>query len=155
MLVEVAVTITGSKPAVWEAITDIENSAEFIRGIDKVEIVEKPATGLVGLRWRETRMLFGKPATAEKWITEAVDYEFFKTRAENDGFVFVSTTRISETSDGNIKLMSIHDSQAQSLVAKIMSIPMGLFFKGVARRALLQDLVDIKAFVEGRKPYAD
>jgi hypothetical protein len=29
-----------------------------------------------------------------------------------------------------------------------MSIPMGLFFKGVARKALLQDLNDIKAAVE-------
>ena len=148
MLVEVEVNINGSKAAVWEAITDIENSAEFIQGIDKVEIVEKPAQGLVGLRWRETRMLFGKPATAEKWITEAVDNEFFKTRAENDGFVFVSTTQISETSDGSIQLTSIHDSQAQSLVAKVMSIPMGLFFKGVAKRALLQDLQDIKTVVE-------
>ncbi|CAN5458580.1 hypothetical protein BH10PLA2_BH10PLA2_31070 [soil metagenome] len=148
MLVEVEVTINGSRAAVWAAVIDIENAAEFVRGIDKVEIVEKPVQGLVGLRWRETRMLFGKPATAEKWITEAVDNEFFKTRAENDGFVFVSTTQIAETSTGSIHLTSIHDSQAQSLVAKIMSIPMGLFFKGVAKRALLQDLVDIKTAVE-------
>lgn len=29
-----------------------------------------------------------------------------------------------------------------------MSLPMGLLFKGVARKALLQDLNDIKAAVE-------
>src|SRR5262249_15257427 len=70
MLVEAQVTINGSKAAVWTAITDIENASKTISGIEKIEIIEKPANGLAGLRWRETRMLFGKPATVEKWITD-------------------------------------------------------------------------------------
>ena len=52
MLVEAQLTINGSKEAVWAAITDIENASEIISGIEKIEIVEKPANGLVGLRWR-------------------------------------------------------------------------------------------------------
>ena len=67
MIVEAQVTINGSKAAIWAAITNIENASETISGIEKIEVLEKPANGLVGLRWRETRMLFGKPATAEKW----------------------------------------------------------------------------------------
>src|SRR5262249_36157515 len=94
MLVEAQVTIHGSKAAIWAAITNIENAAEIIRGIEKIEILEKPASGLVGLRWRETRMLFGKPATAEKRITDAVENAFYKTRAEDNGFVFLSTMSI-------------------------------------------------------------
>ena len=90
MLVEVQVNIKASKAAIWAAITDIENAAETISGIDKIEILEKPANGLVGLKWGETRMLFGKPATAEKWITDAVENEFYKTRAESDGFIFLT-----------------------------------------------------------------
>lgn len=147
MLVEVQVTIKGSKAAIWAAMTDIEGAAKIIRGIDSIEVVERPASGLVGLKWRETRMLFGKPATAEKWITEAVENQFYKTRAESDGFIFLSTTSISESS-GGFALTSFHDSQPQSFAAKIMSIPMGLLFKGVAKKALLQDLIDIKAAVE-------
>ena len=147
MLVEVQVTINGSRAATWAAMTDIENAAETISGIEKIEVVEKPANGLVGLKWRETRMLFGKPATAEKWITDAAENEFYKTRAESDGFVFLSTTRISE-SGGGITLTSSHDSQPQGIVARLMSIPMGLLFKGVAKKALLQDLNDIKTAVE-------
>ncbi len=147
MLVEAQVTINGSKAAIWAAITDIENAAETISGIEKVEVVEKPADGLVGLRWRETRMLFGKPATAEKWITDAAENEFFKTRAESDGFVFLSTMSIAESS-GGITLTSLHDSQPQGLVARLMSIPMRLVFKGVAKKAILQDLHDIKSAVE-------
>lgn len=147
MLVEAQVTINGSKAAIWAAITDIENAAETISGIEKVEVVEKPSDGLVGLRWRETRMLFGKPATAEKWITDAAENEFYKTRAESDGFVFLSTMSIAESS-GGITLTSLHDSQPQGLVARLMSIPMRLVFKGVAKKAILQDLHDIKSAVE-------
>ena len=148
MLVEARVTINGSKAAVWGAITNIENAAEIITGIKNIEVLEKPASGLVGLRWRETRLLFGKPATAEKWITHAAENEFYKTRAEDNGFVFLSTMSISESSSGRITLTSSHDSQPQGIVARLMSIPMVLFFKSVAKKALLQDLVDIKAAVE-------
>lgn len=147
MLVEVQVSINGSKAAIWAAITDIENASATIRGIENIEVLEKPANGLVGLKWRETRMLFGKPATAEKWITDAAENEFYKTRAESDGFIFLSTMSISEGSGGTT-LTSSHDSKPQSIVAKVMSIPMRILFKGVAKKALLQDLNDIKSAVE-------
>jgi hypothetical protein len=146
MIVEVQVTINGSRAAIWAAITNIENASDIISGIQNIEVLEKPANGLVGLKWRETRTLFGKPATAEKWITDAAENEFYKTRAEDSGFVFLSTIRISESS-GGIMLTSTHETKAQGIVARLMSIPMFLF-KGVAKKALLQDLNDIKSAVE-------
>ena len=147
MIVEAQVTINGSKAAIWAAITSIENASETISGIEKIEVVEKPANGLVGLKWRETRMLFGKSATVEKWITDAAENEFYKTRAEDKGFVFLSTMSISESS-GVITLTSSHDSKPQGIVATLLSLPMGFLFKGVAKKALLQDLNDIKSVVE-------
>lgn len=146
MLVEVHVTINGPRPAIWAAITDIENAPKTITGIQAIEILEKPANGLVGLKWRETRVLFGKSASVEKWITEAVENEFYKTRAESDGYVFVATTRISGSGDG-VTLTSAHDSIPQSLGAKL-SMPMLFLFKGVTKKALTQDLNDIKSAVE-------
>ena len=146
MIVEAQVTINGSRAAVWAAITDIENAAKIISGIEKIEILEKPANGLVGLKWAETRLLFDKPATVEKWITDAVENEFFKTKAEDEGFVFLTTNGISESSSG-VTLTSSHDTQPQGFVAKLRSIPMVLF-KGVIKNALLQDLNDIKSAVE-------
>jgi len=146
MIVEARVTINGSKAAIWAAITNIENASETISGIEKIEVLEKPGNGLVGLRWRETRMYFGKPATVEKRITDAAENEFYKTRAESDGFVFLSTMSISESSAG-ITLTSSHDSKPQGIVAKLKSIPMPLF-KAMVKKALLQDLNDIKSAVE-------
>src|SRR5262245_36891323 len=149
MLVEAQVTINGSKAASWAAITNIENAADIISGIERIEVVEKPANGLVGLKWRETRMLFGKPATVEKWITDAAEYEFYTTRAEDNGFVFVSTMRISERSGGMI-LTSAHETRPQGIVARVQSLPMFLF-KGVVKKALVQDLNDYKSTVEQQR----
>lgn len=150
MLVEVQVHINASRAAAWAAITDIENAAKTISGIDNIEILARPASGLVGLKWRETRMLFGKPATADKWITDAAENSYYKTRAESDGFIFLSTTSVSENGDG-ITLTSVHDSQPQTFGTRLMVIPMGLLFKGVAKKALLQDLNDIKSAIEGAR----
>ena len=148
MLVEAGVTINGSRAAVWAAITDIENASGIISGILNIEVLEKPVSGLVGLKWRETRMLFGKPAAVDKWITDAAENEFYITRAESDGFVFVTATRLSE-GGGGITLTSSHDSRPQGFVARLKSLPMFLF-KGVIKKAILQDLNDIKSAVERR-----
>jgi hypothetical protein len=147
MIVEAQVGIDGSREAIWAAITDIANAAHTISGIDRIEVLEKPANGLVGLKWRETRMLFGKPATAEKWITDAAENAFYQAKAESDGFVFLSSKRIAEGS-GGMTLIELHESRPVTVVAKLMSIPMRLLFKGVAKKAILQDLNDIKAAVE-------
>ena len=152
MLVEAQVIIKGSKAAIWAAITNIENAAEIISGIEHIEVVEKPANGLVGLKWRETRMLFGKPATVEKWITAAAENEFYKTRAEDGGFVFVSTIRISESS-GGMTLTSSHETKPQGIVARLQSLPMFLF-KGMVKKALVQDLNDYKSTVEQERSIA-
>lgn len=147
MIVEAQVTVNGSKEAIWEAITNIEKSADIIGGIEQIEMLEKPANGLVGLRWRETRMLFGKPATVEKWITEAAENTYYTTRAEMDGLVFLATTRITEGL-GGMTVTSSHESRPQTLMARLVSVPMMYLFQGVTRKALLQDLNDIKAAVE-------
>lgn len=146
MIVEAQVIINGSRAAIWAAITNIANASTTIGGIENIEVLEKPANGLVGQRWRETRIYFGKPATVEKRITDAAENEFYKTRAESDGFVFLSTMRISESSAG-VTLTSSHDSKPQGFVAKLKSIPMPLF-KRMVKKALLQDLNDIKSAVE-------
>src|SRR5258705_9618841 len=135
MIVEAQVTINGSKAAIWAAITNIANASQTISGIQSIEVLDQPANGLVGLKWRETRMLFGKPATAEKWITDARENEFYKTRTESDGFVLLCTKRISE-SGGGITLTESHESRPQGIVAKRQPIPMGLLFTGVIKKAL-------------------
>ena len=91
-------------------------------------------------------------ATAEKWITDAAKNEFYKTRAEDNGFVFLSTMSISESSAG-ITLTSSHVTEPQGIVARLQSIPM-ILFRGVLKKAILQDLNDIKSAVERERSIA-
>lgn len=146
MTVSASITINATKAAVWATTTDIARFAELLSGVEKIEVVEKPATGLVGLKWKETRILFGKSATVEKWVTEAEENEYYKTRAEQDGFVFITTNRLSG-SDGGVKLTGIHETQPQGFASKLKALPM-IFFKGVIKKAILQDLNDIKAAID-------
>ncbi len=146
MLVEAEITINGNKTAVWRTITNIRHAAEIFRAVEKIELLNEPVAGLEGLKWRETRLYFGKPAAIDKWITDAVENEFYKTRAEMDRFIFLTTMTISQ-SGNNIRLTSSHETRSQGFIARIKSLPM-IFFRGMLKKAILQDLHDIKTAVE-------
>lgn len=148
MEIEVQVTIAGSRDKVWGVITDIEHSPNVIQGIEQVDILEPPGQGLVGLKWRETRTLFGKTATEVMWITDARENDFYQTRAESHGAVYTTRLSLSEQ-DGGTQLTMTFDSVAQTLGAKLMAALMGRMFRKATQDALQQDLVDIKAAVEG------
>lgn len=146
MLVRAEVTLACPRAVVWTVMTDVDRLAEIVRGIAAIEIVERPTRGLVGLRWRETRTLFGEPATVEKWITAAEENVSYTTHAEDGGFVFVTTHRLSEA-DGVTTLTGVHETRPQGLAARLKALPM-VFFRGAIQRAIRDDLDDLKAAAE-------
>lgn len=148
MIVEAQVSIRGTVESTWQSITDVGRFAEILKGVEKVEVVEKPPGGWVGLRWRETRLYFGELATVEKRITAAREGESYETRAESDGFVFLSTMKIAASGD-EVVLATAHETVPQGFVSKLKALPM-VFFRGAIRKALLQDLEDFKVAVEKR-----
>lgn len=148
MTVTEKITIAKNRSFVWPTLTDIKNLENIISGIEKIEILNQPASGLTGLKWRETRMYFGKPASVEKWITEAVENEFYKTRAEMDGFIFITIMNLSQIDEQTI-LTSTHETIPLGFISKLKSLPM-VFFKGVLKKAILQDLKDIKNTLESK-----
>lgn len=151
MKLKISVAINSNPESIWEKITDIENATNHISGINKIEILNKPEEGLLGLKWKETRTLFGKTATETMWITEAEKYKYYKTRAESHGSVY--TTVISITPENNQVVLSMEfGAKAQSFGAKIMYFLMGWVMKGATKKALMQDLLDIKRSVEQGQP---
>jgi uncharacterized membrane protein len=147
MDIKVQVTIEGSKEKVWNVITDIANSPKTISGIEKVDVLEKPAQGLVGLKWEETRVMFGREATEIMWITDVIENESYKTRAESHGAVYVTDLTLSGQ-NGKTQLTMTFSSEPQTLSAKLMSAITGRLFRKSTEEALMQDLLDIKAAVE-------
>ena len=149
MQLEMQTVINAPRAAVWNIITNIKNAAETISGIEKVEILEQPAEGLVGLKWRETRTLFGKTATEVMWITAAEENSFYDTRAESHGAIY--TTRISLTDQGDSTNINMQfNGKPQTIGARIMMMLMGWMFRGATQKALVQDLDDIRKAAEDR-----
>ena len=147
MHVSTSIEILKPKENVWKAITDIENSAVMISSIIAIEVLEKPEVGFPGFKWKETRKMFGKEATEIMWVTDSVEYEYYSTRAESHGSVYISRLSLTESAQNTILTMSF-SGEAKSLVAKIFSTLMGFIIKGSIVKELQKDLVDIKQYVE-------
>lgn len=147
MKITVSTEINADIKAVWQAITNIEESAEMISGIKAVEILEKPEGTIEGLKWKETREMFGKEAIETMQITQAKEYEFYDTHAENCGTIYSGKLSVAAKPDGTELTMEF-SGEAQTLFGKLMSTLMGWMFKGSMVKMLKQDLVDIKTYVE-------
>jgi len=147
MKVLVDIEIDKPKDVVWSAITDIENSPDMISGILALKILEQPKDGLVGLKWEQTRLMFGKEASEIMWITESVENEYYCTRAESHGSVYI--TKLSLSQNGKKTLLTMTFSgEAQAIFIKIVSACLGIFMKKPMKKMLLKDLEDIKEYVE-------
>jgi hypothetical protein len=96
MTISEEIQIDANKSAVWAVITDIENAQQTISGIESIEVIEKPAHGFVGFKWKEGRKMFGKLDYVTMWITEAVENEYYKAAAKSHGSEYLSTFTIEE-----------------------------------------------------------
>ncbi len=147
MKVSVDIEIAKPKELVWSTITAIEKCSDFISGITDIQILNQPEEGLVGLKWKETRLMFGKEATETMWITEAVENEYYCTRAESHGSVYITKLSLNQVGDNTILCMSFV-GEPQTLFVKAVSACMGGFIKRSMKKALLKDLEDIKNYLE-------
>lgn len=147
MSVTVSQTIQAPRARVWEIITDIANAPRTITAIKDLTVLERPATGLVGLKWTETRVMFGKEAQETMWISAAEDQRWYETTAQNHGAIYKSRLEIRDA-EGGVELSMRFDATPTNLKARLMCAMFSLFAK-TTEKALRQDLRDIKARAEG------
>ena len=83
------------------------------------------------------------------WITDAVENQSYKTRAESHGAVYVTKFDLAEQGD-KVQLTMNFEGVPQTFGAKVMSALTGGMFKKATEKALMQDLLDIKAKVENK-----
>ncbi len=147
MMVTDVIEIYQPKDTVWKAIADIENCKRIITSILNVNILNKPASGIVGLKWEETREMFGKKASETIWITDSETNEYYSTRAESHGSVYITKLSLTAIDNGTLLTMSFNGIP-QSFIAKIFSFLMGPLIRNSIKKALIKELADIKAYVE-------
>jgi len=149
MNTSVSIEIEKPQEEIWQAITDFKNCQSFIESIESLEIIDQPKNTLVGFKWKESRVMFGKEATETMWITDFAENEFYQTRAESHGSIYKSRLSI-EPEGEHTKLTMSFSAEPVSFSAKLMTSVMGFMIKKSMNKALMKDLTDIKAYVESK-----
>tara|TARA_R110002124_G_C8967526_1_gene514688 strand:- start:611 stop:1060 length:450 start_codon:yes stop_codon:yes gene_type:complete len=148
---ELSVFVEIKKPIedVWKAIIDFKNCSNYIESIVKLEIIDEPKDTLIGFKWKETRVMFGKEAVETMWITDYDENEYYQTRAESHGSIYKSRISIEHVGE-NTKLTMSFTAEAQTFFVKVFSKCMGFMIKGSMKKALIKDLNDIKTHLESK-----
>ena len=132
---------------VWRVITDFRNCSNYIQSIKSIEVIDEPTDTLIGFKWKETRVLFGKEATETMWITHCIENEYYQTRAESHGSVYLSKVAVERIGE-NTRLTMSFSSEPQTFFVKLISLCMGFLIKGSMKKAIVKDLNDIKKHLE-------
>ncbi len=147
MNVIASVRIRSTKEKVWSAISNIKQCDSYINGIVGLKVIDDPTDTMIGFKWEETRVFFGKEATEIMWITDCETEKFYKTRAESHGTVYETTVSIKEIENA-IELSMQFSGKPVTFIARLMLFLTGFMMKSSMKKALLVDLKDIKRYVE-------
>ncbi|WP_167045171.1 SRPBCC family protein [Salinibacterium sp. ZJ454] len=148
MKIQDSINIDADRALVFEVFCDLENAAANIGAITKLEVLAGPAQLNVGTRWRETRTMFGTEATEEMWVTGYEQDASYVSEAESRGTHYRSEYRFTAEGSGTRVDMTFEGIPI-SMGARAASI-IGALFAGAAKKALHQDLVDLKRVCESR-----
>lgn len=143
---EVSRSIAAPIEAVFAAATDLQSAPERVSGILKLELLTDGPVG-AGTRFRETRVMFGREATEEMEIQDFDPPNRYSVRAENHGCLYLSEFRFQEEDSGTLVTFAF-EGKGLTTFAKIMMVLTKPLMKTMIK-CVVQDLDDIKAYVEG------
>ncbi len=137
-------TIRASAQSVFDTVTHIDQFAEVVPAIERVEFLSDTRSG-VGTRFRESRRMGKRLATTELEVTEYVPPERVRLVSDVGGTLWDSLFTVKPAGEGTVELHFVMEAKAYRLLAKLMN-PL---IKGIIRRAIEKDLDAVKAHCEG------
>ncbi|MEO7477637.1 MAG: SRPBCC family protein [Lysobacteraceae bacterium] len=149
LILQLQATIAAPPGAVWASLTDIPNWPSWLPNIVRLELLDDNAFG-VGMRFRETRKMFGRDATEVFEVIAARPTESLELRVDgSEG----SSRRGSYYF--NYRLEPVAVGTCLHLDARIEGMGwffrrIGKLFAGGFRRALAADLAAFKRHVEAQ-----
>lgn len=146
MKIQDSIIINADRARVFEVFCDLDNVAANITGINKVEMLAGPTQLNLGTKWRETRTMFGKEATEVMWVTGYEKDASYDVEAESHGTHYRSVYRFTPEGSGTRVDMTF-EGVPLSVGARLASV-LGALFAGATKKALHQDLVDLKKVCE-------
>lgn len=146
MKIQDSISINADRKHVFGVFCDLNNAAANISAITKVEVLAGPASLNIGTKWRETRTMFGKEATEEMWVTGYEQDVSYVAEAESRGAHYRSEYRFTPEGNGTRVDMTFEGAPL-TFGARLAGV-LGALFAGAAKKALHQDLVDLKQVCE-------
>ena len=136
---------------VWEVLTDIPDAHRTLSGVVAVELLTA-GPYQPGLRWRETRKMFGIKATEEMMVLTAEPPHSTTLVAQNGGTEYRTVFTITPDADGGSTLRMRFGAETAHApaVSRVVTALTGRFAEKSARRTMEQDLADIAAEAERR-----
>lgn len=104
-----------------------------------------------GTRWRETRLMMKKEATEEMWVTGFKPPHSHTVEAQSHGTRYETLFQF-EPEDGGVKVPWTFGGTPQTLGAKLAAPIFGLFFSGMLKKCMLEDLEARRDVCEGKTP---
>ncbi len=143
------ITIDAPIEKVFKTFTNLDILELNLKGIQELDILQGPAQMEVGTRWKETRLMFGKIATEEMWVTKIENNKNCIIEAESHGTHYTSNY-IFVSKDRGTLLKQSFEGEPLTLPAKIMS-PIALLMKKSLTRMLYQDMLELKTAIEEKR----
>lgn len=96
MNLKVEVFINVIKEVIWNVIIDIDGVFDWISGIEIVEVYYYLGEDLVGFKWIEIWILFGKLVIEIMWVMEVEKNKYYKIWVESYGVIYILIMWIDE-----------------------------------------------------------
>lgn len=151
MKITVSILIDSSREKIWKVITDIENLPNIITAIHNIDVIISPDEGIVGLKWKETRKLYGLKTSEVMWIEEAQEYNYYSTKASSNGTDYISYYSLEDEA-GKIRLTMEFIGKPRTKLSRFLFMTSRLLKRGRLKREMERDLVEVKRFCERTEP---
>lgn len=149
MSLECSETIRASPESVWHAITDIDNCAGHMSQIQSVKVLERPSGAtMVGLKWKETRVMFGKEAEETMTVSASEEGKWYETTAVGCGTEYKARMEVADKGNGESLLTFSFKGRPLTWWSAILAKLMGFLMEGQMKTLIATDLADIKRHVE-------
>ncbi|MCA9310861.1 MAG: SRPBCC family protein [Phycisphaerales bacterium] len=135
--------INAPADVVFDAISDPDTFAQVVPEIDRIEYVTEKRRE-VGARFRETRTMRGRQATAELEIADFVPGQRIRLTSEAGGSLWDSTFTVEPEGDGASTLTLDMQVTPRRLAARLTN-PL---IMGMIRKAIEKDMNAIKSWCE-------
>jgi uncharacterized membrane protein len=140
-----SISIQAPVENVFDLASDIATCQRWSKSITNIEMMTDGPMK-VGTKWRETRVMMGKPATETLEITSMRPNEHYTIGCESMGSKF-STDMVFTSAGQGTQVTVEMKCQPYTLGARLLS-PMSALFMGMIRKCLRDDLTDLKRVAE-------